>query len=202
MRRLADHHCLQLLAEPRHRHANGDVAALRTFRVTDSGFPRFAFIDIVRSELYVSDSDTDRILVYDRTSDGVVTALRTIAGAQSGMSRPFGVYLDEADRELYVADADADGDVAPLRTIAGASTLLRDPQSLVVTSDGELVVATSQDGLLVFPDDADGDVAPLRRSRFVDGSGIDSTIASNGLAGFAVFVDGVFSDGFEASESE
>ena len=99
----------------------------------------------------------------------------------------FGVFLDAETRELYVAqddgdsvtvyDADASGDVAPLRTIAGASTLLRDPQSIVVTEAQELIVATRQDGFLVYPAGADGDVAPIRRSRFVDGTGIDSSIA-------------------------
>jgi len=112
------------------------------------------------------------VTVYDADARGDVAPLRTISGPLSGIDRPMGVVVDEADNELFVANngdnsilvfpRTANGNVQPKRVIRGPLTGIKGPMGVYVTKD-ELFVANFGDHTaLVFARLAAGNVAPKR----------------------------------------
>ncbi len=76
----------------------------------------------------------DALYVYARTSNGNFAPIRSIAGAATGFSTPYGMVVDTVNNEVIVTNDGANsitvygltasGNVAPLRTISGAATLM------------------------------------------------------------------------------
>jgi DNA-binding beta-propeller fold protein YncE len=97
----------------------------------------------VNNEIFVANTFNNSITVYGRTANGDVAPIRTISGASTGLSSPFGIAVDTVNNEIFVANffnnsvtvygRTANGDVAPVRTISGASTGLGRPTFLAVT---------------------------------------------------------------------
>ena len=95
--------------------------------------------------LYVSNSDS--ITVYAPSAPGNAAPIRTISGAQTGLSNPLGVALDSAGC-LYVANIlgssvtiyapGTTGNAAPRRTVSGARMGLSRPGCVALDASGNL----------------------------------------------------------------
>ncbi len=161
--------------------------------------PRGLFVD-AEGVLLIADSDNNRIRRVD--ADGIVT---TSAGsgptrlteapflgdgllaANADLNRPFGLYLDGGG-SLFVADTDnqrvrkVDGATGIASTIAGNGEAGYEGDSLAA-------VATSLNAPGAVISDADGNVFVVdtdnHRIRKVDASGIITTVAGTGGAGFS-----------------
>lgn len=82
-------------------------------------------------ELYVANHSAPSVTVYSPTASGDAAPVRTIVGASTELSRPYGVAVGSTG-DIVVANyssstinvyvAGADGDVAPYRNIQGAAT--------------------------------------------------------------------------------
>lgn len=124
---------------------DGDTVPDRTI-VLDASWVFFWGLsyDATRDELYIGDQ-TSAIGVYvvadASTSDGVVTAARTIGGVAAGFSAPSQVSYDATNDRLVVIDSDGDdvkifdaastldGNVAPTRLLGGTQLPISYPYS-------------------------------------------------------------------------
>ncbi|MDR7521063.1 MAG: hypothetical protein QN168_01225 [Armatimonadota bacterium] len=89
--------------------------------------------------LYVANSLPSTITVYDAMASGNAPPVRTIGGANTGLSTPRDVEQDTAGN-IYVTNLatntvtvfapGANGNVAPIRTIGGPSTSISGPAAL------------------------------------------------------------------------
>jgi hypothetical protein len=125
--------------------------------------------------LYVTNSFNDSITVYATNANGNVAPIRTIGGASTGLSSPFGIALD-FNRNIYVANggtgssgfsltvyaAGSSGNVAPVRTISGSSTLLYDPFGPALDASRNMYVANFNNTVTVYAANANGNVAPIQ----------------------------------------
>ncbi len=90
----------------------------------------------------------DSVLVFPLSANGNTAPLRTITGAQTGLSQPIGVAMD-SQGNLYVANRGgstvtvyapmANGNVAPLRTLT--ATTMGAPEGLAMAVGDDLFVA-------------------------------------------------------------
>lgn len=130
----------------------------------------YHYQDSTANELYVTNSNTDSITVYDlsaiTTGNNDVKPIRTIQGSQTGqgdhtgLGTPCGVYVDAANQEIAVANNSANsitfynrldsGNVYPSRTISGTATGLNGPIGLALLGNGldEIVVANDKNNAL------------------------------------------------------
>jgi hypothetical protein len=119
-------------------------------------------------------SYADSITVYPLNANGNVTPVQSISGANTGLSYPAGVAVDQGGN-VYVTNSSypvasitvyapgANGNIAPIRTIEGSSTDLHSPRGIAVNSKGEIYVADAgAQSVLVFAAGANGNVAPSR----------------------------------------
>lgn len=118
------------------------------------------------------------VTAYPAGSSGNIAPTTDIAGANTGLSRPYGVGLDSSGN-IYVAEeaantvtiyaAGSTGNVAPSATIAGSNTLLNEPLGLAVDPTGNIYVANLGGGysVTVYPHGSTGNVAP---SQAISGS--------------------------------
>jgi hypothetical protein len=150
--------------------ATGNVVPLRTLTVSPGG-TNMLMVDASHSELVVSSSSG--ISVYSSTASGSVSALRTIAGANTGMSgSPVEVRVDSVNNEIYAANGSgsitvysrtANGNVVPLRTISGANTQITNANAMGLDiTNNEIYVIDPTSKILVFSRTANGNVAPAR----------------------------------------
>jgi DNA-binding beta-propeller fold protein YncE len=168
------------------RAASGNISALRTIRGAATGLssPSSLAVDTVNDEVLVTNvlranglpgqpaTPRGSITVYGRTASGNVAPLRTIRGAGTGLTAPFGIAIDTANDEVLVANVDsitvyrrtATGYVAPRRTIKGTATGLSRPAGIAVDTLNDEVLVANQggDSIAVFSRTARGNVAPLR----------------------------------------
>ncbi|HEY2499676.1 MAG TPA: hypothetical protein VGK24_21660 [Candidatus Angelobacter sp.] len=110
---------------------NGNVTPAATISGgnTTLNSPGFITLDAAADRLYVINSNTLSILIYDNisTRNGNVAPQRTIAGASTNLIGPTDVSVDTVRNLLYVADdqnifvfasaSTATGNVAPARTL-------------------------------------------------------------------------------------
>jgi len=123
--------------------------------------------------LYIS--NREGIAVY-ATTNGTATAIRTIAGSNTGLDCPAGMGLDGAG-ELYVANpcggsivvfaAGADGNAIPTRTIAGSNTGLDGPSGIALDGARNVYAtnagyATNVGSVTVYAAGTSGNTIPTR----------------------------------------
>ncbi len=94
-------------------------------------------VDAVNNEIVVTNQGNNSITVHARTAYGNVAPLRTIVGAATSLSQPFGLSVDPINDEIAVANLSnnsvtvyartGSGNAAPIRTITGATTTLVAP---------------------------------------------------------------------------
>ena len=177
------------------RSASGNIAPLRRPQLQSAtGTPTTGSLtgialDTVHDEIAISNDlgSQSSISFYSRAyAGGAATPLRTITAAPPGINDPFGVAIDAANDELFVANEGgsiavfsrtASGNVAPLRTIT-----VVEPLSIAVDAVNNELVTTSGSSVVVFARTASGSASPLRTI----------TGASTGLkAAVAVAIDNV-----------
>jgi len=103
--------------------------------------------------IYVSNSNANRIAVFDALARGNAAPVRTIEGGRTGLAGPRGLALDAAGR-LYVANRQAatvtvyapaaSGNIAPLRTLH--APVLRSAFGLALEPEGGVFVSSCPDG--------------------------------------------------------
>ncbi len=125
-------------------------------------------LDVVHDRLYVAESGTSVIGIFDNVSaipTSVAPASRTVGGALTKLSGPFGLALDPSNNlvvtntggsgsiTLYSAASIATGtgtiNVAPVSTITGTATTLANPAQIIlntVSPGSEMIVADSAAG--------------------------------------------------------
>ena len=117
------------------------------------------------------------ITVYDKTARGDTAPIREIAGANTQLNWPVGLFIDSERGELYVANdgansilvfsATANGNVAPIRVLKGPKANLSYPSSVYVDlKNDELWVANfGNHRATVYPRASAGNTAPVREIR-------------------------------------
>src|SRR5262245_40283865 len=135
-----------------------------------------------QEEIFVTNSDTRTVTVYNRTANGDVAPLRMIGGPATKLGIPYGIAVDSAHGEVFVANsashdsgAEADqsitvyglgatGDITPLRVIAGPTTGLASPAGIALdAARGEIIVANrASNSVTVYGRTASGDATPVR----------------------------------------
>ena len=164
------------------RLANGNVAPTRVIQGQLTHLSRTThgiYYDATHDEIVAPNPLAAAIVIFRGGAAGEEAPVRTIQGAQSGLSRPETVTVDEKNDELFVGDPgdrrvlvykrNADGDAKPLRTIQGPKTKLLQVVGIGVDPNRDLLVVSTYSrlpggvtGLLVFGRTDSGDVAPKR----------------------------------------
>jgi hypothetical protein len=110
------------------------------------------------------------ITVYSPDARGDAAPQWSLSGADTGLSYPEGIALDDRG-ELFVANyndtvtvyaSGAKGDAKPLRTIAGSRTGLSYPVGIAVDGAGDAFVVNSNNTVTVYAAGTDGNAAPER----------------------------------------
>jgi DNA-binding beta-propeller fold protein YncE len=164
------------------RLANGNVAPARVIQGQPTHLSRTTHgiaYDSTHDEIFAPNPLAAAMVIFRGGAVGEEPPIRTIQGAQTGLSRPETVAVDEKNDELIVGDPgdrrvlvykrDADGDAKPLRAIQGPKTKLLQIVGVAVDPVRDLLVVSTYSrlpggttGLLIFKRTAEGDVAPLR----------------------------------------
>jgi hypothetical protein len=121
-------------------------------------------------QAYVTDSFANAVYVFPLSATGGAASTRTIQGASTTLSGPFGIAVDSAGN-FYVANegsssvtefaAAANGNAAPIKTISGPSTGFVDIRGIAVDSSGSIYVSdTSAHAVWIFTAAQNGNVAP------------------------------------------
>jgi DNA-binding beta-propeller fold protein YncE len=150
------------------RTANGAAAALRTIAGGNTGIdsPEGMSVDLVNNEVFVANAAAavQSVTVYNRTDNGNVFPLRTLAGALTGFADgPAMVLADPTTNQLFVSDGvvgasavkvftrTASGDVAPLRILTGPATDLANVAGLALSASAAVPTLDewAQVGMLV-----------------------------------------------------
>ena len=135
--------------------------------------------DATHDEIVAPNPLAAAVVIFRGGANGEEVPVRTLQGAQTGLSRPETVAVDEKNDEIFVGDPgdrrvlvfkrDADGDARPLRTIQGPKTKLLQIVGISVDPVRDLLVVSTYSrlaggvtGLLIFKRTAQGDEAPLR----------------------------------------
>jgi 6-phosphogluconolactonase (cycloisomerase 2 family) len=135
--------------------ANGTTTPART--ILPGFIPGAILLDSANDRLFVTDPVHDAVDIYDKAStlNSTVTASRSISGANTQLSQPFGLRIDGAGRlivsnssppsiSIYTNAASTNGNINPVTVISGSSTTLTSPTELALdptTNSGELYVA-------------------------------------------------------------
>jgi hypothetical protein len=132
-------------------------------------------------EIYVVDTDKDKIVGFAAGSTGNVSPNVVISGSATGLAWPIGLALDD-DGNLYVANcgsgcksglpaagvlefaAGSNGNASPLRNISGSNTQLTRSNGVAWRGD---VYVSQTSSIVVFNGSANGNATP---SRIISGS--------------------------------
>jgi hypothetical protein len=135
--------------------------------------------DSTHDEIVAPNPLAAAVVIFRGGAKGEEAPIRTIQGAQTGLSRPETVAVDEKNNELLVGDPgdrrvlvfsrEADGDAKPLRVIQGPKTKLLQVVGISVDPVRDLLVVSTYSrlaggvtGILIFGRTDEGDVAPRR----------------------------------------
>lgn len=122
--------------------------------------------------IIVSDINTNKVLTFPADSNGNVSPTYTLSGNNTGISTPYGLYLDADSNKLWVSNFStgnvsqfnlpADGNQTP-STLGGVNTTLLGPTGAGTDSAGNFYVADyTNNSVDVFPPGSTGDTAPSR----------------------------------------
>lgn len=176
--------------------ANGSPAPARTISPQVGGNAATAtaiFLDTANNRLYLADSVNSAIDIFDNATalTGLVTANRSLSGANTGLSLPEGVQVDSIGRlivannnpasiTIYPNAATVNGNITPSSTVSGSATTLLGPSQILITTGNELYVADGVQGeVAIFAgfNAASGNIAP---NRSVFGSSTGLARSNNG----------------------
>jgi hypothetical protein len=150
--------------------AVGDAAPLRTIKGPTTLLGSTSSIQVVGTEIFVSDPNKFAVDVFPLAGVGDTPPLRQVIGANTTLSTnavPYGMTVDNG--EIFVGAAtsvavfpiSANGNATPSRVLAGAATTFAGVTSVAVYK-GELYVLNGGNKIDVFPATASGNVAPTR----------------------------------------
>ncbi|MBI3802397.1 MAG: hypothetical protein HY282_01365 [Nitrospirae bacterium] len=189
----------------------GNILPSRRFPETVAG-PIGLFLDRTSDTLYVANTDSDAILIYENVSTldlsaGPANATRVITGPKTGLDRPYGVTYDPTRQRLYVVNREnlvsvfqkdcpeqnnLNGDIAPCRTLIGGSTLLDFPRAVTVDTQRDILYISNlgTNSILVYENASQPttqrDLPPTRViSSHTDASETDSMLYNP----FGLFID-------------
>lgn len=162
--------------------ATGNVLPLSVIGGSASalGSPRGIAVDS-NSNIYVANVTqaptlASSILVFAAGSAGNISPSSFIAGSNTGLNFPAGIFID-TNKKLWIANTGgstgngsilqfaitAVGNVAPANVISGPLTGLISPTSVILDAAGNIYVTDSTlNAILVFAPSASGNVAPVR----------------------------------------
>lgn len=166
-------------------NANGDVAPIRTIRSRPRGT---VSLNLGKTEAATFDSRRQEILVPNCVNHPQIAAfsrlgtensppVRALAGQKTLISRTMhDLAYDAIHDEIVVPSpltqailtfrGGADGEEAPLRVIQGKKTGIKGVGAMdkvaIDPANNEILVATADHKIVVFPREANGDVAPIR----------------------------------------
>ena len=93
-----------------HRADSGDVPPVRTLIGNRTGLdnPAAAAVDPdpASDELLIANSGSDTVTLYNRSSNGNVSPLRTIRGKPTMLDEPAGLYVDASNSEIIVVSSE------------------------------------------------------------------------------------------------
>lgn len=183
---------------------SGQPDSVRAFRTTDGaplkiifgsntglGFPEGLYLDTKNDEIFVANlfdsTFTSTITVYDSEDSGNASPLRTIKGANTGLSGPNGVFVDTEHDEIFVANSFSDtitvyendrtkiGDlnIRPKRTIKRPDTRILGLRGVFVDTKHNLIFVTNSsendNSITVYENDrsktGDLNIRPMRTIR-------------------------------------
>jgi 6-phosphogluconolactonase (cycloisomerase 2 family) len=152
--------------------ANGNTAPVRTIQGinTTLNYPRGISVD--SNFIYVVNHNVgglqDRVDVYPINADGNIAPVRTIEGANTGLSGvPYGIDVDGNyiyvsvvnSQSIRVFNLTDNGNVFPVRIIAGGNTNLETPLGLAVNT--ALIFSANSGGRISsFPLNGNGNILP------------------------------------------
>lgn len=155
----------------------GNVPPTRFLQGTNTTMsgPTRTILDQGRDLLYVDNTGQRSILAFasGATIESDIAPTRKIDGANPGLNNALDMFLDSSADRLYVANtavsnvlifdqiSSKDGNIFPTRTLKGGNTRIVSPQSVLVDSSNNLLIADTS-SLLRFENAStlDGDVAP------------------------------------------
>lgn len=151
----------------------GPVPGLTTFTLTvtnSAGVATTATVAVdTKREVFVGNTSSDGIVVFDEDADGNVAPKRQIAGGNTSISNVFGIaavddeiIVSTAGNNILTFDMSANGDVAPKRQIAGAATTISGAGGVFVTDTMIFATPVSSQSILVFNRTDTGNIAPTR----------------------------------------
>lgn len=129
------------------RYSAGDAGWMPTAVLGASQSSGYLTLDAVHDRLYVVDTGSNSVNIYDAVSTLAVNAppTRVLGGPTTGLNAPVQVQVDSAHHAMYVANSgsdavtvypeDADGDAAPNRTFTSAQVTAISSISLEATRD-------------------------------------------------------------------
>ncbi len=122
--------------------------------------------------LYMTQLGNDSVTVTPSNANGNAAPIRTIIGANTQLSQPYGITVDGSgdsyasglrNATVTIYAPGANGNVAPIRTLNGSSTGLNGPLGLAIDSSGDLIVSNFFASIVtVYAPGANGNVAPIR----------------------------------------
>lgn len=185
--------------------ADGNVPPIREISGPATGVSLAAtdlFVDSVHDEILLANrAQEGAVLIFARGASGNVAPVRTIRGPSTGLTNPYGIFVDIENDEIYTAgsqeilvfDRSASGDAAPIRrfsdpAIAGPTGVFVDHRrnEVFVSYQGNNTIAA-------FPRTADGKTPALRIIE-----GLASRLENPTLLAADTVL--VFLDGFESGD--
>jgi hypothetical protein len=164
-------------------NANGPSTPVRKI-IPGSSSPSSSFCPAMLSVLpdgtiYVADTGSSSVDVFAPGSTGpvdLVPPIATIAGSNTGLSSPYGLWIDSNGNVWIVDDttsgtgpyiyefpANSFGNIAPITTISGGNTTINNPGQVAIDAQGYIYVANyGNSDILVFGPNANGNVAPVQ----------------------------------------